>query len=392
MKAFSGERAVELAKNVRAFFKLEAGLTRGATPDEKLREEVARKNGEISALRKELARARNATRRPETGKDTQVFFLVGHQKSGTTWLMKMLDAHPDVMCRGESRPFGRDWHQKRLKQLSASYPPASLYNAILNSERLRYWVERSVWTRGQDTEEHLNNLTRLAIEYFLTQELAGTGKRIVGDKTVLLSPQIVREISEVYPEAKVIHIIRDGRDVAVSTMHHLWNQSEDQGGHSKLTPPQREKREAYRKDPRKLIESGGGMFPGEWIPRTARRWTTNVEKTTEDGPTLLGGNYAEVRYEDLIERPQEEVGRLLAFLGASTDTEVVEQCVGSASFERLSEGRSRGEEGTSFYRKGVAGDWKNVFTEENQREFEAVAGELLERLGYATERSNSSRK
>lgn len=386
MKMFSGGRAVELAKNVRAFFKLEAGLTRGSTPDEELREESARKDGEISALRKELARARNVSGRPGTAQGAQVFFLVGHQKSGTTWLMKMLDAHPEVMCRGESRPLGRDWHQKRLKKMLASYPPASLYNAITSSERLRYWVERSVWTRDQDTEEHLNNLTRLSIEYFLTQRLAGTGKKIVGDKTVLLSPEIVREVSEVYPDAKVIHIIRDGRDVAVSTTHHLWNQAEDRGGHSKLTPPQREKREAYDKDPQALIESGGGMFPENWIPRTAKRWAKNVQRASEDGPALLGDNYAEVRYEDLIERPEQEAARLLAFLGASTDKETVRQCVGSTSFEKLSEGRKRGEEGASFYRKGVAGDWKNVFTKENQRLFEEEAGELLQRLGYPTER------
>lgn len=389
MRVFSGGRAVELAKNVRAFFKLEAGLTRDATPDEKLREESARKDGEISALRKELARTRNASGvpgRPGAAQRAQVFFLVGHQKSGTTWLMKLLDAHPEVMCRGESRPFGRDWHQKRLKRLSASYPPASLYNAILNSERLRYWVERSVWTRDQDTEEHLNNLTRLSIEYLLTQRLAGTGKRIVGDKTVLLSPEIVREVAAVYPDAKVIHIIRDGRDVAVSTTHHLWNQAEDRGGHSKLAQPQREKREAYEKDPQTLIEKGGGMFPEGWIPRTARRWAANVGRTVEDGPALLGDNYAEVRYEDLIERPEEEAARLLEFLGASADEQTVEQCVGSTSFEKLSEGRKRGEEGASFYRKGVAGDWKNVFTKENRRQFEAEAGELLQRLGYETER------
>lgn len=384
MKTLSRGRAVELAKNVRAFFKLEAGLTRGSTPDEKLREEVARKEGEISALRRELARARNASSRPGAVQDTQVFFLVGHQKSGTTWLMKLLDAHPEIMCRGESRPFGRNWNQRRLKELSVSYPPASLYNAILSAQKLRYWVERSVWTRGQDIEEHLNNITRLCIQYFLTQQLSGTGKRIVGDKTVLLSPEIVREISAIYPDAKVIHIIRDGRDVAVSTTHHLWNQAEDRGGHSRLPPAQRRKREAYDRDPKALIESGGGMFPEGWITRTARRWANNVENTIEDGPALLGDNYAQVRYEDLIESPEQEASRLLEFLGASADKDTVARCVGSTSFEKLSEGRQRGEEGASFYRKGVAGDWRNVFTEENRQQFEAEAGELLGRLGYPT--------
>jgi len=61
----------------------------------------------------------------------------------------------------------------------------------------------------------------------------------------------------------------------------------------------------------------------------------------------------------------------------------VRRCVSSASFEKLSRGRSRGQEDpTSFFRKGVAGEWRNVFTEEDGKIFEEEAGELLVRLGY----------
>jgi hypothetical protein len=61
----------------------------------------------------------------------------------------------------------------------------------------------------------------------------------------------------------------------------------------------------------------------------------------------------------------------------------VESCVGSASFEKLSRGRERGQEDpSSFYRKGVAGDWKNHFSKEDRRVFKEEAGELLIRLGY----------
>jgi hypothetical protein len=90
-----------------------------------------------------------------------------------------------------------------------------------------------------------------------------------------------------------------------------------------------------------------------------------------------------VRYEDLLERPYREVGRLLGFLGVDARESVVERCVDSASFEKLSRGRERGEEDpSSFYRKGIAGDWKNYFTEEDRRVFKEEAGELLIRLGY----------
>jgi hypothetical protein len=61
----------------------------------------------------------------------------------------------------------------------------------------------------------------------------------------------------------------------------------------------------------------------------------------------------------------------------------VRRCVESASFERLSRGRQRGEEDpSSFFRKGIAGDWQNVFTEEDKRVFKEEAGDLLIKLGY----------
>jgi hypothetical protein len=48
--------------------------------------------------------------------------------------------------------------------------------------------------------------------------------------------------------------------------------------------------------------------------------------------------------------------------------------------KRLGYGRRLVSAG-SGYRNGVAGDWKNVFTKENRRQFGEKAGELLERLG-----------
>ncbi len=375
--------AFEVAKKLKAFLNLGVGAVTRATSGESARQQIAGKSTEIVALRRKLTQARSVRLPPDSsGKSTPVFFVVGHQKSGTTWLMKTLDSHPEILCRGEGRPFGRNWRQEHLKQRQASYPPTSLYNAIASSEDLRYWIERSVWSRRDDTDEHLVNLTHLAIEYFLAQQLLKTGKKLVGDKTVLLSSEIVEEISEIYREAKVIHIIRDGRDVAVSTMHHKWNLAEDQGGIGTLSPELSAKREAYRKDPQVLLDTGEGIFADGWLTYYATRWSTHVGKTVKDGPALLGTNYREVRYEDLLEKPEEEVKGLLEFLGADADERIVRQCVSAASFERLAGGRKRGQEAASFFRKGIAGDWKNVFTEQDKQDFKAVAGDLLIELGY----------
>jgi hypothetical protein len=247
---------------------------------------------------------------------------------------------------------------------------------------LRYWVEKSVWSKRGNTDEHLANLTRLAIEYFLTQQLLKTGKRLVGDKTVLLGPGIMKEVGAICPEAKVIHIIRDGRDAAVSAMHHRWNQAEDRGGTSLTTPEELAKREAYRKDSQKLLKTGEGIFPEGRLGGIAAKWNTRVGRAVKDGPALLGANYEEVKYEDLLKRPEEELGRLLEFLGADASEQAVRRCVSAASFERLAGGRERGQEAASFFRKGIAGDWKNAFTEQDKRDFKVAAGDLLVELGY----------
>ncbi|HEX5849540.1 MAG TPA: sulfotransferase [Rubrobacter sp.] len=331
----------------------------------KARRDLALKDAEISALKRELTRLGKGDVAATAG--VPVFFIVGNQKSGTTWLMRMLDAHPEVLCKGEGRFFGGSWRQKSLKQRDTMRPASSLYNAFLDAEYLRLWVERSVWSRNDAAEEHIDNLTRMAIDYFLGGALLKSGKRIVGDKSPLLTPDTIREISTIYPEAKVIHIIRDGRDVAVSAAHHARNF----GRAGKLGKPN------------ETVES---IFAEGQLEKLAAEWALRVGRTVEDGPALMGENYTEVRYEDLLGDPEEEVGRLLAFLSVGSDEKSVKRCVEAASFERLSKGRKRGEEDpSSFFRKGVAGDWKRAFTGADRETFDREAGGLLLRLGYRSD-------
>ncbi len=323
------------------------------------RRRIAVKDAEIAALRKELARTRGDGTRPEVG-GTPVFFVLGQQKSGTTWLMRMLDSHPEILCRGEGRFFGEHWRRETVRRTDAKRPPSTLHNALLDAEYLRLWIERSVWTRDDDPDEHLDNLLRLTVDYFLAARLSGTGKRLVGDKSPLLEPGTIGEISRVYPEAPTIHIIRDGRDAAVSAAHHARNFGRP------------------GKRPR-----GETLFDEDGLRKLAADWAARVGRTVEDGPKLLGDRYTEVRYEHLLERPEKEVRRLLDLLGAASDEKAVRRCVGSASFERLSKGRERGQEdATSFFRKGVAGDWREAFTERDRRVFKEEAGDVLVRLGY----------
>lgn len=354
---------------------------------QRFRERVEQDEQEIERLRSELLEARRSRPLPEVAeKDVPVFFLLGRGKSGTTWLMNTLNSHPEVLCRGEGRFFELSFDRmvslehlqsERLKNIQ----PSSLYSTISTSDHLETWIERSVWTEEGEADRHLRNLNRLAVNYFLTDQLSKTGKKIAGDKTTFSRGEVLDEISTMCPEARVIHMIRDGRDVAVSMMHHMWNHAKDMDGFYDLEPEELEKREKYRNDPQAALAEG--LFIEKRLRIIARAWAHQVAKASAYGSELMDENYTEIRYEDLLARPDEELGKLLRFLGADASQETVNECIEANRFEKWAEGRKKGqEESSAFYRKGVAGDWRNVFTEKDRTVFKEVAGEALIELGY----------
>lgn len=327
--------------------------------------------------------ARLGTRAGSAGSDPGIFFVVGHAKSGTSWLMRLLNAHPEIMCRGEGRIFGRSFRRDDLKDDDSSpFQPCSLYRALLEADYLRLWLQRSVWTRDVDIERSIRRLTRVAARHFMIEQLDGTRKRIVGDKTPFLSAETLSEIADIYPDAKVVHVIRDGRDVAVSGMHHLWNRELDLGGGHDLMPQEALIRDRYRADPVGMSD-GDGIFTPQRLSLMATGWREMVTRARDDGSTLLGDRYLEVRYEHLLERPAIEARRVFRFLDADRRPKVARRCVAASSFRRWTGGRRPGQEDSlSLLRKGVAGDWRRVFTARDRKLFDRGAGELLIELGY----------
>src|SRR5690606_4697021 len=77
---------------------------------------------------------------------------------------------------------------------------------------------------------------------------------------------------------------------------------------------------------------------------------------------LPAGHYAETTYEAMKSRPEEELGRLLSFIGLPADPETVRGCIARADFKSLT-GREPGQEAASYYRKGIVGDWRNHLSE-----------------------------
>ena len=315
-----------------------------------------------------------------------VFFIVGRAKSGTTWVTRTLNAHPEILARGEGRFFGREYVLESPE--TPTIPARPLAGALDSNAALRSWLERSVWARDGDTDRQMAEITRLLTDHFLTAAVAGTGKRIVGDKTPFLRAGIVAEIASVHPSAKVIHIIRDGRDIAISAKHHIWNRSTDEGGIHDLEPEERAARDAYRADPEAFASSGRSLFNPDWLAGTAEEWAEMTRTARADGRKLLGDRYLELRYEDMQEDAEREVRAILEFLGADASPARAASCVEHASFERATKGRKPGDERpTQFLRMGIAGEWRKVFTERDREAFKAAAGDFLIELGYERDKA-----
>jgi hypothetical protein len=179
----------------------------------------------------------------------------------------------------------------------------------------------------------------------------------IGEKTPEHA-MIMPLLGKCCPEAKFIHIIRDGRDVCVSG----WFHNQRKGG-----------------------QRFAQLFPtlNHYIEYTVRQhWAAYIERARAFG-RQFPDRYIELRYEDLHAQPEVKIADMLRFLGVDADDGSVALCAAAGSFEALAEGRTRGDEDTqSFFRKGVIGDWQNHFDASNDATFMRHGGALLAELGY----------
>jgi hypothetical protein len=182
------------------------------------------------------------------------------------------------------------------------------------------------------------------------------GKALVGDKT----PRYVRSIAvlhELFPEARFVHLIRDGRDVCLSVMN-------------------------WKKGPHFL---GGFVTSSDPVSTSALWWEWDVRRGSEAGNELKPQLYHEVRYESLVDRPDEVCAGLCRFLDLQYDPLMV-------SFH---EGRIRHKQGLDAKHAWLpvtAGlrDWRQQMPRDDAERFEALAGDLLDELGYARSVSHLS--
>ncbi len=284
----------------------------------------------------ELKPARNHT---VTRKKAPVFVL-GSVRSGTTLLYHMLlSAGGFAVYRTESHAL--NLLEPRFGDLGKIQNRKNLMQAWLDSKLFQLsgldagLIEKKVLAECSNG----GNFLRVVME-----EIArGQGVERWADCTPEHLAYLPR-IKETIPDALIVHIIRDGRDVALSLEKQGW-----------VKP--------FPWDRKRPLLAGAAYW--DWIVRKGRK----------DGRSL-GKDYCEVRFEELIGNPREVLGQLSGFIEQDLDYDRIQQNgIGSVSEPNSSFAASGG----GFH---PVGRWRESISAPEVATLEGMIGDTLEDLGY----------
>jgi hypothetical protein len=295
------------------------------------------------------------------------FFIFGHARSGTTLLARLVRLHPEVHCNYQAHFFTR--------------PP--LLQALVADEQVESWLTRrsNRWNHGGDLSAVV---LRAAADFILESDACQAGKNIVGDKSPnsLNDGESVRLMHKVYPDGRLIYIIRDGRDTVLS---HRFQAFIDSPQH--LSKEDLRIRDEFSHDPEPFLKGERSIFTEKGIRRAAEGWVRNVVETDMAGKELYGEKHFTVRYEDLLVQPVEEMSRVWAFLKADPLQPGLEAAVEAEIHENPDadwQQQKAGEIARPLL-KGRHGSWREMFTARDRQVFHAVAADTLNAWGYEAE-------
>ncbi len=291
------------------------------------------------------------------------FFIFGHARSGTTLLMRLIRLHPEVHCNYQAHFFTRK----------------PLLKSLVDTPEAEEWLTRKSnrWNYGRDLSPLV---LRAAADIILERDAARQGKRIVGDKSPssTIHGQAVRDLHAVYPDAKIIYIVRDGRDVVVSERFRNFVEES-----RFLTSEDKRIIADLRSDPAAFSDGRRSIFTAAFLRRTAGDWAHDVAETEAEAIRLFGERFHALRYEDLLTRPFEEMKKAWHFLGVEAAAALEEAILEEMHSNPDEEWQSRrNEDLASFLPKGQSGNWRRLFSEQDTALFKQVAGEVLVRWKY----------
>lgn len=275
-------------------------------------------------------------------------FVSGSPKSGTTWLQKVLDAHPAIACAGEGHFVERIVNP--VVRLLRDY-----------NDKLRQVDERVFQGKAPyqplDQKEMVQIVRDMVVKLMLRQR-PPAGTVWLGDKTPRYTDSL-RELKILFPGARFVHIVRDPRDVAISRLFH-----------------------AQRAGFADALTAGSATYY-EMITNAATAWA--LHNGNVGAFAALPGTAATlhwVRYEVMLADFDGVAAALFAFLEVDGDPALIASVREATDFERLSGRKPGDEDPASFFRKGVVGDWQGRL---DTRALDIIAthcGKLMRSLGY----------
>jgi hypothetical protein len=273
---------------------------------------------------------------------TDVFpFIVGSGRSGTTLLRALLDAHPQLAIPPESYFIVTLARRADRYETEGGFDAAMFCDDVAGHQRFARWGLPEQAMRDAVAAAAPADFPA-AIRAVFGAYAAQQNKPRYADKTPKYVKDMAR-LTDLFPEARFVHIVRDGRDVVLSFQSLTWG-------------------------PDAAIEA-------------ALRWRNWVELGQAVGNELGQDKYMEVRYEELVADAPAVLQDVCSFLSLDYSdqmlsyTEHADQIIEANYFP---EGHSRIRMPPT---KGLR-DWRTEMSQEDLVKFELVAGDLLGRLGY----------
>jgi len=292
------------------------------------------------------------------------FFIFGHARSGTTLLTRLVRLHSDVHCNYQGHFFTRQ----------------PTIEGLVNSPDVEAWLTRrsNRWNRGSDLSPIV---LRIVVDFILEREARPLGAKVVGDKSPnsLLNGEAVKLLHKVYPDGKLIFIVRDGRDAAVS---HRFQTFIDAVQH--LTPEDLAIRSDFERDPDSFLEGRKSIFTEKCIRDAAKGWVKNVQETHLIARELFGIQYHFLKYENLLTDPWKEMSSVWTFLCAVLDEPQLHERLDTELVSNPDKEwqQKKASNLVNPLRKGKSGNWQELFTERDKSIFKNIAGDTLVSWGY----------
>lgn len=166
----------------------------------------------------------------------------------------------------------------------------------------------------------------------------------------------------------VVYLVRDPRDVAVSLAHHM-RQSQDQA--------------IERMGNTDAMMSMSKRFIPKQLPQRLNSWNGHIESWLSAPVKRLS-----LKYEDMLSDPVRHFGAAARFLGVQTDDAKIVAAVEAVAFERLraaekANGFIEAPPGVNdFFRRGIAGGWRECLTAAQIARIESDHGAMMRRFDY----------